>query len=55
MKKAIETSDTVRLTAGLRNLKNYFVWSGILTIVWILAYGYMMVSVFSNAASLRGM
>ncbi len=55
MKKAIETSDTERLTTGLRNLKNYFVWSGILTIVWILAYGYMIVAFASNAASLRGM
>jgi hypothetical protein len=55
MKRAIESSDIEKLTLGFRNLKNYFVWAGILTIIWILSYVYLMVSVLSNAAELGGM
>ncbi|RYJ44910.1 hypothetical protein [Flavobacterium beibuense] len=55
VKKAIEVNDTEKLTSSIRNLKNYFMWAGILTIVWILSYGYLMISVIANAAELSRM
>ena len=54
-KKAIDTDDTVKMTSALRNLKNYFVCSGILTIISIVSYIYFIVAIISNAAALSVM
>lgn len=50
-KKAADSDDVQEITAMFRNLKNYFMWSGILTIVWIVSYIVFMISVVSTGFS----
>ncbi|MHA3789206.1 DUF5362 family protein [Flavobacterium hauense] len=49
-KKAIDQNSTEGITKAFSNLKSYFMWSGILTIIWILSYiGFIIV--FATAAA----
>lgn len=55
VRQAINESNTDKLTRSFGNLKNYFMWCGIFTIVWIVSYIGFIVLVISAASGLSGM
>lgn len=53
-RQALNDNNTEGITKALGNLKSYFVWSGILTIVWIVSYIVLIVIMGIAAASMAG-
>lgn len=43
-RQALSDNNTEQITKSFGNLKGYFVWSGILTIVWIVLYFVLILS-----------
>lgn len=54
VRQAVTDNNTESITKAFKSLKNYFLWAGILTIVWIGSYIVLMAAVFSSAASQFG-
>lgn len=53
--KAVKSNDINGMTKSFKDLKGYFVWSGILTIVSIVLYIVLIMIVVSSASQLSGM
>lgn len=53
-RQALNENNTEGITKAFGSLKSYFMWSGILTIIWIVSYIGFIVVFASAAASMRG-
>ncbi|MCO6149396.1 DUF5362 family protein [Flavobacterium sp. NRK1] len=53
-RQALNENSTEGITKALGNLKSYFMWSGILTIIWIVSYIGFIIVVATAAATMRG-
>ena len=53
-KQALNNSNTEAITRAFNNLKNYFMWIGIITILYIVSYIGFAIFVASAATSMAG-
>ncbi|HOB86040.1 MAG TPA: DUF5362 family protein [Bacteroidales bacterium] len=52
---AVKTGDGLKLKTAFRNLKRYYVFSGILVIIALVAYLLVIISTFSSMAFVKGL
>lgn len=53
-RQALNENSTEGITKALGSLKSYFLWSGILTIIWIVSYIGFIIFAVSAAAAMGG-